>query len=100
MRSCVSAYVHLHCEESDVWRMHMHICMNLCTCACERGRLEIKTLCGTQLMIGLELKQKAEEHTEERRKKRVEGVSDCLHCGHTACVWAVSYQNVRRTFPH
>lgn len=68
-------------------------------------------------MIGLELKQKAEEHTEklerEEEKKRMakaaegrkvyclrgEGVSDCLHCGPTACVWAVSYQNVRQTFP-
>ena len=36
------------------------------------GRLEIKTLCGTRLMIGLELKQKAEERTEkmERAEKK------------------------------
>ena len=36
------------------------------------GRLEIKTLCGTRLMIGLELKQKAEEHTGERKGERGE----------------------------
>lgn len=30
---------------------------------------------------------------------RGEGVSDCLRCSPTARVWAVSYQNVRRTFP-
>ncbi len=34
------------------------------------SRLEIKTLCGTGLMIGLELKQKEEEHTEKREERR------------------------------
>lgn len=82
------------------------------------SRLEIKTLCGTQLMIGLKLKQKSEEQTRggniergdekhrmarartrERHCLRREGVSDCLCCSSTARVWAVSYQNVRRTFP-
>ena len=38
----------------------VHVCVSL---ADSSGRLEIKTLCGTRLMIGLELKQKAEEHT-------------------------------------
>lgn len=93
--------------------------VHACVCLADSGgRLEIKTLCGTRLMIGLELKQKAEGHAEKlergEKKKRMakaaaeegevyclrgEGVSDCLHCSPTACVWAVSYQNVRRTFP-
>ena len=78
----------------------VHMCVSL---ADSGGRLEIKTLCGTQLMIGLELKQKAEEHAEKMErgdeKKRMaraageemhclrgEGVSDCLRCSSTACV--------------
>lgn len=78
------------------------------------GTLEIKTFCGTPLTIELELKQKGEEHKEkngakekrmvrERRREmyclRGELVNDCLHCSPTACVWVVSYQNVRQTFP-
>lgn len=114
----------------NVMFMHKNLCLGVCTwilvwiCACLRmsladsgSKLEIKTLCGTQLMIGLKLKQKSEEHTGKKNERgdekhrmaragaremyclRTKGVSDCLRCSPTARVWAVSYQNVRRTFP-
>lgn len=57
-------------------------------------------------MIGLELKQKSEEHTGKKMERRGEeyclrgeGVSSRLCCSPTARVWAASYQDVRWTFP-
>lgn len=50
----------------------------MCVCLADSGGgLEIKTLCRTRLMIGLELKQKAEEHTEklERGEEKENGES-------------------------
>lgn len=93
-----------------VWCIHMHTWVNMhaCVCVCARvadsgSRLEIKTLCGTELVIELELKQKAEEHGVKKKKKwgeekemaraagggevyclRREEVSDCHHCSTTA----------------
>lgn len=107
---------------------HKNLCLVVCTwilvwiclyvsLADSGSKLEIKTVCGTQLMIGLKLKQKSEEHTGGKNERgdekyrmaragaramyclRRKGVSDCLRCSPTARVWAVSYQNVRRTFP-
>lgn len=65
--------------------MHKNLWCVVCTCilvrlcACEpvsladsSGRLEIKTLCGTWLVIRWELKQKAEESTGEKKESRGE----------------------------
>lgn len=92
-----------------VWCIHMHTWVNMHVCVCARvadsgSRLEIKTLCGTELVIELELKQKAEEHGVKKKKEtergegdgessrrrrevyclRREEVSDCHHCSTTA----------------
>lgn len=90
----------------------MHICVQVCLVDSD-GRLETKTLCGTLLdWHGIKTKDRRVNGKVKRRVNRMakerrggvyclsgEGVSDCLFCGPTACVWAVSYQNVRRTFP-
>lgn len=70
------------------------MCSHAALCAQFGIRLEIKTLCGTELMIGVELKQKAEEQSElkgERREREASrlggrGASACLCCSLTACV--------------
>lgn len=72
-----------------VWRVPMH------------SSLEIKTLCGTWLMIRRELKQHAEETTGKKRGARKRGgeeretracarrgMSDCLCCTPAVAVWA------------
>lgn len=70
------------------------MCSHAALCAHSGIRLEIKTLCGTELMIGVELKQKAEEQSElkgERREREAsrlggKGASARLCCSPTACV--------------
>lgn len=64
-----------------VWCIHMHTWVNMHACVCARvadsgSRLEIKTLCGTELVIELELKQKAEEHGVKKKKETERGEGD------------------------
>lgn len=52
---------------------HAYLGEYACVCVCARvadsgSRLEIKTLCGTELVIELELKQKAEEHGVKKKR--------------------------------
>lgn len=52
---------------------HEFLCESVRVSLADSGsRLEIKTLCGTWLMIGLKLKQKSGEHTEKNRERRRE----------------------------
>lgn len=84
------------------------------------SRLEIKTLCGTWLMIRWELKQKADESSEKkrtrerRRRKRQmvwavredacclwgEGVRNCLCCSPQACVEAAVLSRCQTDLSH
>lgn len=83
------------------------------------SKLEIKTLCGTWLMIRWELKQKADESREKRKRERRrrkrqmvwavgedacclwgEGVSDCLCCSPQACVEAAVLSRCQTDLSH
>lgn len=60
-----------------VWCIHMHTWVNMHVCVCARvadsgSRLEIKTLCGTELVIELELKQKAKRARSKKKKRNGE----------------------------
>lgn len=79
------------CDVSNVCAVSIGICGLVYThaylgeyarvCVCARvadsgSRLEIKTLCGTELVIELELKQKAEEHGVKKKKETGRGEGD------------------------
>lgn len=77
--------LNMHVHVTHQCGMHKNLRFGVCTCfpvwicACVRvsladcsGRLEIKTLCGTWLMIRRELKQKAEENTGGEKMERGE----------------------------
>lgn len=56
---------------SPFWCSHIHSCVNWCLRRVPmHDSLEIKTLCGTWLMIRRELKQQAEETTEKKRREK------------------------------
>lgn len=100
---------------SPLWCSHMRSCVNRCLWRVPmHDSLEIKTLCGTWLVIRRELKQQAEETTEkkrreERRKEKGERRKGrCLQGAEWLIAFAALpqslsglrfYQGVRQTFP-
>lgn len=86
IKCCHGAHaLNIHVHVTHQCGTHKNLWCGVCTCilvwicACvpvsladSSGRLEIKTLCGTWLVIRWELKQKAEESTGKKKKRRAE----------------------------